>query len=135
MLTVRKIERICLDSDCILRYDYLQAYAPHVYDKQIYFCSPNNFSVPFLILSTVRRLFSKLSLNDLKIAVQCPNPCFFMPLRIKLSSSGVKGTRSEFLNSFTVFDAVEFLSSPGSLALFLHVPFCSLSEGWFEHIE
>ena len=72
MLTMKKIERIYLDSDYILRYDYLQAYAPHVYDKQIYFCSPNNFSALFLILSTMR-LPLKLSLNDLKIAVQCPN--------------------------------------------------------------
>ena len=66
------------------------------------------------------RLLLKLSLNDLKISVQCPNPCFsVMPLRIKLSSSGVKGTRvlrSEFLNSFRVFDAVEFLSSLDSRA-------------------
>ena len=46
MLTLRKSERICRDSDYILRYDYLQAYAPDVYDKQIYFCLPNNFSVP-----------------------------------------------------------------------------------------
>ena len=99
MLTLRKSEGICRDSDYILRYDYLQAFAPDVYDKQIYFCSPNNFSARFLILSTVR-LPLKLSLNDLKISVQCQNPCFFMPLRIKLSSSGVKGTRvlrSEFL--------------------------------------
>ena len=104
---------MCLDSDHTLRYDYLQAYATHVYDKQIYFCSPNNLSALFLILSTVR-LPLKLSLNDLKISVQCPNPCFFMPLRIKLSSSGVKETRvlrSEVLNSFIVFDAVEFWSS------------------------
>ena len=114
MLTLRKIERIYLDSDYILTY-YLQAYAPHGYDKEIYFCWPNNFPAPFVILSLVRLLL-KLSLNDLKIAVQCLNPCFFMPLRIKLSSSGAKGTcftRSEFLNSFTVSDAVEFLSSPG----------------------
>ena len=76
MLTMRKIERIYLDSDYILRYDYLQAYAPHVYDKQIYFCSLNNFSTLFLILS-ILRLPLKLSLNDLKIAVQCPNPCFY----------------------------------------------------------
>ena len=89
MLTLRKSEGICRDSDYILRSDYLQAYAPDVYDKQIYFCSPNNFSARFLILSTVR-LPLNLSLNDLKISVQCPNPCFFMPLRIKLSSSGVK---------------------------------------------
>ena len=34
MLTMRKIEGIYLDSDYILRYDYLQAYAPHVYDKK-----------------------------------------------------------------------------------------------------
>ena len=54
MLTLRKSEGICRDSDYILRYDYLQAYAPDVYDKQIYFCSPNNFSALFLILSTVR---------------------------------------------------------------------------------
>ena len=113
MLTLRKSEGICRDSDYILRYDYLQAYARDVYDKQIYFCSPNNFSALFLILSIVR-LHLKLSLNDLKISVQCPNPCFLMPLRIKLSSSGVKGTRvlrSEVLNSFRVFYAVEFLSS------------------------
>ena len=76
MLTLRKSEGICRDSDYILRYDYLQAYAPDLYDKQIYFCSPNNFSARFLILSTVR-LPLKLSLNDLKISVQCPNPCFF----------------------------------------------------------
>ena len=75
MLRLRKSERICRDSDYILRYDYFQAYAPHVYDKQIYFCSPNNFSALFLILST-ERLPLKLSLNDLKISVQCPNPCF-----------------------------------------------------------
>ena len=120
---MRQIERIYLDSDYILTYDYLQAYALHVYDKEIYFCWSNNFSALFLILSTVRLLL-KLSLNDLKIAVQCPNPCFFMPLQIKLSSSGVKGTRftrSELLNSFTVSDAVELLSSPGSLAF---VPSC-----------
>ena len=54
MLTLRKSEGICRDSDYILRYDYLQAFAPDVYDKQIYFCSPNNFSARFLILSTVR---------------------------------------------------------------------------------
>ena len=95
MLTLRKSEGICRDSDYILRYDYLQAYAPDVYDKQIYFCSPNNFSVLFLILSTVR-LPLKLSLNNLKFFVQCPNPCFFMPLRIKLSSSGVKGSELAF---------------------------------------
>ena len=85
MLTMRKIERICLDSDYILRYDYLQAYVTHVYHKQIYFCSPNNCSALFLIQSTVR-LPLELSLNDLKISVQCPKICFFMPLRIKLSS-------------------------------------------------
>ena len=98
MLILRKIEGICRDSDYILRYDYLQAYATDVYDKQIYFGSPNNFSARFLILSTVRLLL-KLSLNDLKISVQCPNPCFLLPLPIKLSSSGVNGTRvlrSEF---------------------------------------
>ena len=99
MLTLRKSERICRDPDYISRYDYLQAYVPDVYDKQIYFCTPNNVSALFLILQTVR-LPLKLPLNDLKISVQCPNPCFFlMPLRIKLSSSGVKGTRvlrSEF---------------------------------------
>ena len=75
MLTLRKSERICGDSDCILRYDYLQAYAPDVYDKQIYFCLPNNFSARLLILSTVR-LPLNLSLNDLKLSVLCPNPCF-----------------------------------------------------------
>ena len=75
MLTLRKNERICRDSDYILRYDYLQAYAPDVYDKQIYFCSPNNFSARFMILLTVR-LPLKLSLNDLIISVQCPNPRF-----------------------------------------------------------
>ena len=113
MLTLRKSEGICRDSNYILRYDYLQAYAPDVYDKQIYFCSPNNFSALFLILSMMR-LPLKLSSNNLIISVQCPKPCFFMPLRIKLSSSGVKGTRvlhSEFLNSVRVFDAVKFLSS------------------------
>ena len=89
MLTLRKSEGICRDSDYILRYDYLQAYAADVYDKQIYFCSPNNFSARFLILSTVR-LPLKLSLNDLNISVS--KSVFFMPLRIKLSSSGVKGT-------------------------------------------
>ena len=62
MLTLSKSERICRDSDCISRYDYLQAYAPDVYDKQIYFCSPNNFFALFLILSTVR-LPLKLSLT------------------------------------------------------------------------
>ena len=76
MLTLRKSGRICHDPDYILRYDYLQAYAPDVYDKQIYFRSPNNFSTLSLILSTAR-LPLKLSLNDLKISVQCPNLCFF----------------------------------------------------------
>ena len=75
MLTWRKSEGICRDSDYILRYDYLQANAPDVYDKQIYFCSPNNFSAFFLMLLTVG-LPLKLPLNDLKISVQCPHPCF-----------------------------------------------------------
>ena len=42
MLTLRKIDRNYLDSDYILAYDHLQAYAPHVYDKEIYSCWPNN---------------------------------------------------------------------------------------------
>ena len=129
MLTMGKIERIYLDADYILRHGYLQSYATHVYDKQIYFCWPNNFSGLLLILSTVRLLL-KFSLNNLKIAVHCPNPCCFisLALRIKLYSSGVKGirfTHSEFLNSFTVSDVVELLSSPGFSC------FCS----WLEHME
>ena len=62
-LTLRKIERIYLDSGYILTYDYLQAYAPHGYDKEIYFRWPNNLSALFLILLTVRLLLIKIFLN------------------------------------------------------------------------
>ena len=111
MLTLRKSEGICRDSDYNLRYDYLQAYAADVYDKQIYFCSPNNFSARFLILSTVR-LPLKLSLNDLKISVS--KSVFFYAFTNKTVFFRCERNsvlRSEFLNSFRVFDAVEFLSS------------------------